>query len=96
MYLCSGCNEYKSSRDFALKTTTSVVGLCRRCTQLDNEGRRREDFCLYKNILKHLRETEAECSPESEITYLLQVQGNSRNVNQSSLISFNEHLLYLY
>ncbi|XP_057185182.1 IQ and ubiquitin-like domain-containing protein isoform X2 [Triplophysa rosa] len=74
MYLCSGCNEYKSSSDFALKTNTSVVGLCRRCTQLDNEGRRREDFCLYKNILKHLRETEAKCSPESKITYLLQEQ----------------------
>ncbi len=40
---------------------------------LDNEARRREDFSLYKNILRCLRESEAECSPEAKITYLLQV-----------------------
>lgn len=73
IYLCRGCNEYQSSTDFALKTNASAVGLCRRCMDLDNEARRREDFSLYKNILMCLQESEAECSPEAKITYLLQV-----------------------
>ncbi|XP_058622361.1 IQ and ubiquitin-like domain-containing protein isoform X2 [Onychostoma macrolepis] len=74
IYLCRGCNEYQSSTDFALKTNASSVGLCRCCMDLDNEARRREDFSLYKNILRCLRESEAECSPEAKITYLLQEQ----------------------
>nr|XP_055049336.1 IQ and ubiquitin-like domain-containing protein [Misgurnus anguillicaudatus] len=74
IYLCSGCNEYQSSTDFPLNTNTSAVGLCRRCKELDNEAFRREDLCLYKNMLKHLHETEAELSPESKISYLLQEQ----------------------
>ncbi|KAI2648293.1 IQ and ubiquitin-like domain-containing protein [Labeo rohita] len=74
IYLCHGCNEYQSSTDFALKTNASAVGLCGRCLDLDNEARRREDFSLYKNLLRCLRESEAECSPEAKITYLLQEQ----------------------
>uniref|UniRef100_A0A8C1KRV9 IQ motif and ubiquitin domain containing n=1 Tax=Cyprinus carpio TaxID=7962 RepID=A0A8C1KRV9_CYPCA len=74
IYLCCGCNEYQSSTDFALKTNASSVGLCRRCMNLNNEDRRREDFSLYKNILMCLQESEAECSPEAKITYLLQEQ----------------------
>ncbi|KTG44900.1 hypothetical protein cypCar_00024367 [Cyprinus carpio] len=74
IYLCCGCNEYQSSTDFALKTDASSAGLCHRCMNLDNEARRREDFSLYKNILMCLQESEAECSPEPKITYLLQEQ----------------------
>ncbi|XP_067292263.1 IQ motif and ubiquitin-like domain-containing protein [Pseudorasbora parva] len=74
IYLCRGCNEYQSSTDFALKTNASSVGLCRRCMELDNEARKREDFSVYKNILRSLRDTEAECSPDAKITYLLQEQ----------------------
>ncbi|KTG47684.1 hypothetical protein cypCar_00001851 [Cyprinus carpio] len=74
IYLCRGCNEYQSSTDFALKTNASAVGLCRRCMDLDNEARRREDFSLYKNILRCLRDSEAEYGPEAKITYLLQEQ----------------------
>ncbi|XP_051546398.1 IQ and ubiquitin-like domain-containing protein isoform X1 [Myxocyprinus asiaticus] len=72
--LCRGCNKYQSSTEFALMANASLVSLCRRCTELDNEARRREDFTLYKNILKRLRETEAECSPNAKITFLLQEQ----------------------
>ncbi|XP_051546399.1 IQ and ubiquitin-like domain-containing protein isoform X2 [Myxocyprinus asiaticus] len=75
--LCRGCNKYQSSTEFALMANASLVSLCRRCTELDNEARRREDFTLYKNILKRLRETEAECSPNAKITFLLQY-GNQR------------------
>ncbi|XP_051740550.1 IQ and ubiquitin-like domain-containing protein isoform X2 [Ctenopharyngodon idella] len=74
IYLCRGCNEYQLSTDFALKTNSSAVGLCRRCMELDNEARQREDLSLYKNILRCLRDTEAECSPDAKITYLLQEQ----------------------
>lgn len=74
IYLCRGCNEYQLSTDFALKTNSSAVGLCRRCMELDNEARQREDLSLYKNILRCLRDTEAECSPDAKITYLLQVK----------------------
>lgn len=74
IYLCRGCNEYQSCTDFALNTNASAVGLCHRCMELDNEARQREDFSLYKNILRCLRDTEAECSPDAKITYLLQEQ----------------------
>nr|XP_021330251.1 IQ and ubiquitin-like domain-containing protein isoform X1 [Danio rerio] len=74
IYLCRGCNEYQSSTNFSLKTNESAVGICRRCMELDNEARRREDFSLYKNILRCLRDTEAESSPGAKVTYLLQDQ----------------------
>lgn len=74
IYLCRGCNEYQSCTDFALNTNASAVGLCQRCMELDNKARQREDFSLYRNILRCLRDTEAECSPDAKITYLLQVK----------------------
>ncbi|TRY55437.1 hypothetical protein DNTS_003808 [Danionella cerebrum] len=74
IYLCRGCNEYQSSTSFSLMTNTSAVGLCHHCVKLDNEGRRREDLSLYRNLLRILRETEAKCAPEAKVTFLLQEQ----------------------
>lgn len=94
IYLCRGCNEYQSSTDFALKTNASSVGFCRRCMDLDNEARRREDFSLYKNILRCLRESEAEYSPEAKITYLLQVTIHSLFISSilKELCQFSQNL----
>lgn len=99
IYLCRGCNEYQSSTNFPLKTNESAVGLCRHCMELDNEARRREDFSLYKNILRCLRDTEVECSPGAKITYLLQVKFMHVVVNQIVVVIvlekawwFSQHL----
>ncbi len=56
---------------------------------LDNEARRREDFSLYKNILRCLRESEAECSPEAKITYLLQVTIHFKRIERACQFSQN-------
>ncbi|KAL6474354.1 hypothetical protein MHYP_G00179150 [Metynnis hypsauchen] len=74
IYFCRGCTNYLHSTEFTLTTSMQVVGLCRRCSELDNEAQRREDFSHYKTILKCLRKTEAEYSPDAKITYLLQEQ----------------------
>ncbi|XDV25784.1 hypothetical protein PO909_029642 [Leuciscus waleckii] len=74
MHLCRGCKVYQSCSDFGLNTNASTVGLCHRCMELDNRAHQRKDLSLYKNILRCLRDTEAECSPDAKIPYLLQEQ----------------------
>lgn len=49
-----------------------VVGHCRQCRQLDNVARAREDFTLYRAMLKNLRKSEERFKDESHIIFLLQ------------------------
>ncbi|KAJ8387714.1 hypothetical protein AAFF_G00151450 [Aldrovandia affinis] len=74
IYRCKGCNSYLPCTGFALSVSASQMARCHRCVELDNEARRRKDISLYRNILQHLRRTEAERNPEAKITYLLQEQ----------------------
>ncbi|XP_062404103.1 IQ and ubiquitin-like domain-containing protein isoform X3 [Sardina pilchardus] len=74
IYYCRGCNAYLRSTHFALTANARAVGHCRRCSELDNEARHREDFSHYKSILRRVRKAEAECNPDAKIPYLLQEQ----------------------
>ncbi|XP_066525316.1 IQ motif and ubiquitin-like domain-containing protein isoform X2 [Hoplias malabaricus] len=74
VYLCRGCSKYLPCSEFTLTASARVVGVCRHCSELDNEARRREDISHYRTILRRLRKAEAECSPDTKITYLLQEQ----------------------
>ncbi|XP_026874591.2 IQ and ubiquitin-like domain-containing protein isoform X2 [Electrophorus electricus] len=74
IYFCRSCSSYLPSTDFALPANARVLVLCCRCSELDNEARSREDVSQYKTILKQLRKTEAEYSPDAKIMYLLQDQ----------------------
>ncbi|KAL2093306.1 hypothetical protein ACEWY4_010618 [Coilia grayii] len=74
IYFCRGCNAYLPSADFTLTANAFAVGNCRRCSELDNEARCREDFLHYKNILRRLRKAEREHTPDAKIPYLLQEQ----------------------
>ncbi|XP_076863418.1 solute carrier family 13 member 1 isoform X2 [Brachyhypopomus gauderio] len=74
VYICRSCSSYLLSTDFALPANARVVGLCRRCSELDNEARLRDDFSHYETILRRLCKTELEYSPDSKLTYLLQKQ----------------------
>ena len=76
IYFCGGCSRYLLSTDFSLTANARSVGQCRRCMELDNEARRREDFSHYRTILHRLRKAEALASGDTaKITYLLQVGG---------------------
>lgn len=77
IYFCRGCNSYLRSTDFPLTANARVVGQCRRCSELDNVARHREDFSHYKNILRRLRKAEAERNPDAKIPYLLQVRSGA-------------------
>uniref|UniRef100_W5NFY4 IQ motif and ubiquitin domain containing n=1 Tax=Lepisosteus oculatus TaxID=7918 RepID=W5NFY4_LEPOC len=72
IYFCPGCRSYLPSTDFSLTLNSRSVGRCRKCSKLDNEARRREDLSKYKNILKHLRKSEAEHNEDAKIAFLLQ------------------------
>ncbi|MBN3315065.1 IQUB protein, partial [Atractosteus spatula] len=72
IYFCPGCRSYLPSTDFSLTLNSRSVGRCRKCSKLDNEARRREDLSKYKNILKHLRKSEAEYNEDAKIAFLLQ------------------------
>ncbi|XP_067091331.1 IQ motif and ubiquitin-like domain-containing protein [Osmerus mordax] len=75
IYFCGGCSRYLLSTDFSLTANARSVGQCRRCMELDNEARRREDFSHYRTILHRLRKAEALASGDTaKITYLLQEQ----------------------
>uniref|UniRef100_A0A3B1K7T1 IQ motif and ubiquitin domain containing n=1 Tax=Astyanax mexicanus TaxID=7994 RepID=A0A3B1K7T1_ASTMX len=95
IYFCRGCSNYLLSTDFALTASARVVGLCLQCSELDNEARCQKDSSHYKTILKRLRETEAESSPDTKMTYLLQEQDLQYLVDvvwgaQSALCAWND------
>ena len=49
-----------------------MVGHCRQCRELDNEARAREDFTLYRAMLRNLRKSEEKFKDHSHIVFLLQ------------------------
>ena len=50
-----------------------VVDRCRQCRELDNQARGREDFTLYRAMLKTIRHTEETYKDNSHVIFLLQV-----------------------
>ena len=50
-----------------------VVDRCRQCRELDNQARARDDFTLYRSMLKTIRHTEEGYKDNSHVIFLLQV-----------------------
>lgn len=72
IYFCPSCNSYLPSTEFALSSNSRNVGKCRRCTKIDNDARVRQDYSLYKFLLKQLRKAEEKMGDGSKIAFLLQ------------------------
>ncbi|XP_002734642.2 IQ motif and ubiquitin-like domain-containing protein [Saccoglossus kowalevskii] len=72
IYFCSSCNQYLPSTDFSLSSNARVVGKCRQCTKLDNDGRTRQDYSHYRYLLKNVRKSEENFGDDSRIAFLLQ------------------------
>lgn len=72
IYFCPSCNSYLPSTEFSLSSNSRNVGKCRRCTKIDNDARVRQDFSLYKYLLKQLRKSEEQFGDGSRIAFLLQ------------------------
>lgn len=73
IYFCPSCNSYLPSTEFALSSNSRNVGKCRRCTKIDNDARVRQDYSLYRFLLKQLRKAEELIGDGSKIAFLLQV-----------------------
>ncbi|XP_037539684.1 IQ and ubiquitin-like domain-containing protein [Nematolebias whitei] len=74
MFMCRGCHRYLRSADFSSSAKGLLSGWCHKCTRLDNIARSRDDFSMYRIILKRLRADEQLLSPETNIPFLLQVE----------------------
>ena len=61
----------------ALFIPIRVVSHCRQCRELDNKARAREDYTLYRAMLKTIRQTEEEYKDDSHVIFLLQVRNES-------------------
>ncbi|XP_028397889.1 IQ and ubiquitin-like domain-containing protein [Dendronephthya gigantea] len=72
IYFCPSCRQYLSSTEFQIGTNSRVVGKCRRCQDLDNDARLRQDFSQYKMMLQSLRRSEELFKDGSKIAFLLQ------------------------
>ncbi|XP_041350379.1 IQ and ubiquitin-like domain-containing protein isoform X2 [Gigantopelta aegis] len=72
IYFCSGCNNYLPSTEFPLSSNSRVVGKCRQCNKIDNDGRVRQDYSHYRYMLKMLRLSEEAYGDQSQIAFLLQ------------------------
>ncbi|XP_033102972.1 IQ and ubiquitin-like domain-containing protein isoform X1 [Anneissia japonica] len=72
IYFCPSCNSYLPSTEFLLSSNSKVVGKCRCCTKIDNDGRLRQDFSHYHYMLKSLRKAEEAIGDGSRIPFLLQ------------------------
>ena len=53
---------------------SSVVGHCRRCKELDNQARSREEYTLYRAMMKTIRRTEEDYKDGSHFIFLMQVR----------------------
>ncbi|KAM4748883.1 IQ motif and ubiquitin-like domain-containing protein [Rhinophrynus dorsalis] len=74
IYFCPSCKSYLPSTEFSLSANARSVARCRKCSKLDNEARRREEFSKYKMLLQHLKKSELDYGDESRIVFLLQQQ----------------------
>ncbi|XP_053320863.1 IQ and ubiquitin-like domain-containing protein [Spea bombifrons] len=74
IYFCPSCKNYLPSTEFSLSASARTVGRCRKCSKLDNEARKREEFSKYNNLLKQLKKAEADYGDEARIAFLLQQQ----------------------
>ncbi|XP_077981682.1 IQ motif and ubiquitin-like domain-containing protein [Glandiceps talaboti] len=72
IYFCPSCNQYLPSTEFSLSSNARVVGKCRQCAKLDNDGRIRQDYSHYRLLLKNLRKAEEGFGDDSRIAFLLQ------------------------
>ncbi|XP_071961222.1 IQ motif and ubiquitin-like domain-containing protein [Antedon mediterranea] len=72
IYFCTSCNSYLPSTEFLLSSNSKIVGKCRRCKKIDNDGRLRQDFSNYHFMLKSLRKAEEAIGDGSRIPFLLQ------------------------
>ena len=57
----------------SLYSPYSVIGHCRQCKELDNKARAREDYTLYRAMLKTIRKTEENYQDDSHIIFIIQV-----------------------
>ena len=57
----------------SLYSPYSVIGHCRQCKELDNKARSREDYTLYRAMLKTIRKTEENYQDDSHIIFIIQV-----------------------
>ena len=53
------------------------MGHCRLCRELDNKARAREDYTLYRAMLKTIQKTEEGYQDDSHIIFLIQVSRNN-------------------
>ena len=57
----------------SIKVCCSVVGHCRQCKELDNQARSREDFTLYRAMMKTIRRMEEDYKDGSHFIFIIQV-----------------------
>ncbi|XP_041852189.1 IQ and ubiquitin-like domain-containing protein [Melanotaenia boesemani] len=74
MFLCRGCHRYLRSASFTASASGCLSRMCKHCTRLNNIARPRDDFTLYKNILRRLRDEEQSLNNKATFPFLLQVE----------------------
>ena len=73
VYYCRSCCSYLPSVEFQLTTNSHAPGHCRKCVELDNKARHREDHTLYRAMLKSIKHSEEQYKDGSRVIFLLQV-----------------------
>ena len=77
------------SLSLSFSSPYSVIGHCRQCKELDNKARAREDYTLYRAMLKTIRKTEENYQDDSHIIFIIQVMDYRGIVMRGTKIMHN-------
>ncbi|RMZ94353.1 IQ and ubiquitin-like domain-containing, partial [Brachionus plicatilis] len=99
-FYCSTCQRYLPSTEFQISSSSSKVGKCRSCRNLENLALKRVDFTKFKFMLARIQQDEQSYSSNSRICFLLterDIQYMFETIwNSQSILSSNNDIYQLH
>lgn len=99
-FYCKTCERYLPSIEFQVSSSSSKVGKCKNCRNLENLALKRIDYTKFKYLLQRIQKDEQTYGPDSRMCYLV----NDRDIqymfesiwNSQSILSASNDIYQLH